>query len=102
MNETEIPTPRTDAEAVRGRSTAFPRASYFVDADFARQLERENAVMRHLAKNIVDAYDSRFFRAGQWAEHIISTAANCGQSADTLTESEPVDSPFNPHPNNLP
>jgi hypothetical protein len=53
MNITEIPTPRTDAEAVRGRSTAFPRASYFVDADFARQLERENVAMREVIKEVI-------------------------------------------------
>jgi hypothetical protein len=39
-------TPRTDAVAIRGQSTAFPRASYFVDADFARELERELAAAR--------------------------------------------------------
>jgi hypothetical protein len=40
---TLAPTPRTDAIAIRGASTAFPRASYFVDSDFARILERELA-----------------------------------------------------------
>lgn len=37
------PTPLTDAVAVRGQSTSFPRASYFVDADHARTLERQLA-----------------------------------------------------------
>lgn len=40
------PTPRTDAIAIRGASTAFPRASYFVDSDFARTLESELAAAK--------------------------------------------------------
>jgi hypothetical protein len=45
---TPAPTPRTDATAIRGASTAFPRASYFVDSDFARTLERELAETERL------------------------------------------------------
>jgi hypothetical protein len=45
---TLAPTPRTDAIAIRGASTAFPRASYFVDSDFARTLERELAETERL------------------------------------------------------
>ena len=60
MNETEIPTPRTDAEAYdvtyRGHMGSTFTANdvekdqygEHVTADFARQLERENAAMRWL------------------------------------------------------
>lgn len=43
MNETEIPTPRTDLEE-SAQTQRF--GGYMVKADFARQLERENAAMR--------------------------------------------------------
>jgi hypothetical protein len=57
MNPPDHPTPRTDAIAIRGASTAFPRASYFVDSDFARTLERELAAERERVRVLREALD---------------------------------------------
>ena len=48
LNQDKIPTPRTDAEAKKrfANGAYDPRFVYAVYADFARQLERENAAMR--------------------------------------------------------
>jgi hypothetical protein len=53
---TLAPTPRTDAIAIRGASTAFPRASYFVDSDFARTLERELTAEREKVRVLREAF----------------------------------------------
>ena len=49
MNKTEIPTPRTD-EARTNIGSESCRSRWIVEADFARQLERENAAMREVIK----------------------------------------------------
>jgi hypothetical protein len=51
MNETEIPTPRTDAffkRRIELYHHGLEPQDTMRDADFARQLERENAAMRWL------------------------------------------------------
>jgi hypothetical protein len=53
MSETKIPTPRTDGE-VRKRSANGAYDPRFVYADFARQLERENAAMRKVIQETLN------------------------------------------------
>jgi hypothetical protein len=60
MNETEIPTPRTDAIETNIGSESC-RSRWIVDSDFARQLERENAAMREQIKNSAINTNVRLF-----------------------------------------
>ncbi len=57
MNETEIPTPRTDAECGYGPVGSHLEDKLIVGADFARQLERENAAMREVMKEALESLD---------------------------------------------
>jgi hypothetical protein len=58
MNETEIPTPRTDAffkRRIELYHHGLEPQDTMRDADFARQLERENAAMREIFPKVLEA-----------------------------------------------
>lgn len=60
-------TPRTDVHAFDwtaiARREAPANSAYVVDADFARQLERENARLREALQNVM-----KFFGNAEWED----------------------------------
>jgi hypothetical protein len=69
MNETEIPTPRTDAffkRRIELYHHGLEPQDTMRDADFARQLERENAAMREVIKAAYEALEESAAKLAGW------------------------------------
>ena len=73
MNETEIPTPRTDAFKIQqnrlNQSISpdnWPWQAFDSILNFTRQLERENATMREVIKAAYDALEEAATKLAGW------------------------------------